>query len=145
MASAITACLALYVGLLNTLLARHAGTCTQGDADRLFGIVLSAPFFLLTVLCLARTKHLGGAMIVCLPGLMLMLWQGAFAAELSFGILVHGFSACQILQDMPQAYSGHELTFAILWPTVMFCALGAIAIVYFIRRSRAPRTPKTQS
>lgn len=84
-------------------------------------------------------------MIACLPGLILMLWQAAFAAELSFGILVHDFSACQILEDMPQGYSGHEVTFAVLWPAVIFGALGAIAMVYFIRRSRAPRLPTVRS
>jgi hypothetical protein len=84
-------------------------------------------------------------MVVCLPGLILMLWQAAFAAELSFGIFVHEFSACQVLQDMPQGYSGHEVTFAVLWPAVIFGTLGAIAMVYLIRRSRTPRTPKIQS
>lgn len=35
MISAIISVLALYLGLLNSFLARFAGTCTQGDADRL--------------------------------------------------------------------------------------------------------------
>lgn len=142
---AIASVLAFYLGLLNTFLARFAGTCTQGDADRLWGILISVPFFLLAVFCLARTKHPGGAMIVCLPGLILLLWQGAFAVELSIGVLVHDFSACQVLQHMPQEYSGHEVTFAVLWPAVILGTLGAIAIVYFVRRSRAPTTPRFQS
>lgn len=142
---AIGSVLTLYLGLLNTFLARYAGTCTQDDAARLWGILLSAPLFLLTALCLARTKHLGGAMIACLPGLLLMLWQGAFAIELSFGILVQQLGACEILERGPYGYDGHEITFAILWPAVMFGALGAIAMVYVIRRSRASRQPKIQS
>lgn len=143
MISAIITVLALYLGLLNSFLARFAGTCTQGDADRLYGIVVSVPFFVLALLCLSRTNHPKGTMIVCLPALPLMLWQAWFAVEISFGVLAHKLSACQVIEGVPYEYSGGEIKFAILWPVVILGTLAAATNVYFIRRSKAVKTPKT--
>jgi hypothetical protein len=136
---------ALYVGVLNTFLARFAGTCTQGDADRLWGILISVPFLLLAVFCLSRTKHVGGTMIASLPALLLMLWQGVFAAELLLGVFVDNSSACEILEDMPYEYSGSEVPLAILWAVVIFGSFAATATVYFVRRSQASTSAKIQS
>lgn len=90
-------------------------------------------------------QKLRGTMIVCLPALLLMLWQGAFAVELSFGVLFQNFSACQVFEGVPYQYSGNEVKFAFLWPVVIFGTLAATAMVYFVRRSKAPTTPKLQS
>ncbi|MEO1249750.1 MAG: hypothetical protein AAFW76_07915, partial [Pseudomonadota bacterium] len=40
---------AFYLGALNTVLARVAGTCTQGDADRLLGVIFSAVLYLVAL------------------------------------------------------------------------------------------------
>ncbi|MEO9649705.1 MAG: hypothetical protein ABJE99_06740 [Roseobacter sp.] len=37
--------MAFYLGGFNAVIARVAGTCTQGDADRLFGAALSAVLY----------------------------------------------------------------------------------------------------
>lgn len=70
-------------------------------------------------------------MIVCLPALPLMLWQGWFAVELSFGVLAHKLSACQVIEGAPYEYSGDEIKFAILWPVVILGTLAAATMVYF--------------
>ncbi|MBT9373446.1 hypothetical protein [Rhizobium sp. CSW-27] len=132
---------ALYAGLLNTILARSVGTCTQGDAGHLWGILISVPFFLLAVFCLTRTKSLRTTMIACLPAWMLLLWQAVFAAEFSYGVFVNNFSACQVLQGIPYGYTGDESTLAALWTTVVFGTLAATALVYFVRRSVASASP----
>lgn len=137
--------LAFYVGVLNTILARFAGTCTQGDADRLWGILISVPFFLIALFCMSRTKHLGVTMIASLPALLLMLWQGVFAAELSLGVFVYNSSACEVLESVPYGYSGSEVPLAVLWPVVIFGSFAATATVYLVRRSQAATSAKIQS
>lgn len=136
---------ALYVGVLNTILARFAGTCTQGDADRLWGILISVHFFFLAVFCLSRTKHLGVTMIASLPALLLMLWQSVFAAELLLGVFVHHSSACEVLEGVPYEYSGSEVPLAILWAVVIFGSFAATATAYFVRRSQAATSAKIHS
>ncbi len=135
---AIISALAFYLGLLNTILARVVGTCTQGDADRLWGVLISIPLFLLAVIALSQTRYPRGTAIVCVPAFLLMLWQAAFAAKLSFEILVHNSSACEVLEGMPYENSGDEIAFAVLWPLVGFGTLVAMALVYFLRRMHSP-------
>jgi len=131
---AITSVLAFYLGALNTLLARVAGTCTQGEADRLWGVVISIPFYLVAVLGLFQTKYLRAATIACSPVFLFTLWQAAFAVRLLFDILVYDASACEVLEGMPYPNSGAEIAFAVLWPLVGFGTLVALTLVYILRR-----------
>lgn len=120
---------ALYIGLLNSLFARYAGTCTQGDASHLLGIVFSVPFFLLAIIGLFRTRHLRATIICDLPALVALAWQCVFAARLLIGTLVYGFSACQVLQGTSYEFDGLETTYATLWSSVMFTTLAAVMTI----------------
>jgi hypothetical protein len=135
---AVIAIVAFYLGLLNTILARFAGTCTQGDADRLWGVAISIPLFLVAVIALSRTSYVRATVSVCIPAFLLMLWQAVFAAELSFKVLVLNSSACEVLDGLPQIHDGDEFAFAFLWPIAIFGTLMAMVSVYFLRRTQAP-------
>ena len=120
---------ALYMGLLNSLLARYAGTCTQGNASHLLGIVFSIPFFLLAMIGLFRTRYLRATIICSLPALAALAWQCVFAARLLIGTLVYGFSACEVLQDTNYEFDGLEATYATLWSAVMFTTFASVTTI----------------
>lgn len=131
---AIISVLAFYLGALTALLARVVGTCTQGEADRLWGVVISIPFYLIAVIGLSQTRYLKAATIACGPVFLFLLWQAAFAIRLSFDILVYSFSACEVLEGTPCEDSGDEITFAVLWPIVALGTVAALTLVYSLRR-----------
>lgn len=133
---AVISVLALYLGALNSVLARFVGTCTQGDADRLFGIVLSAPLFSLFLFGLWRARFFRSTGILCLPAFLVLVWQAEFAVRLSYGILVQKLSACAVLEGTAYEYSGSETAFAALWPLVV---LGTIIGALWIGGLRARR------
>ncbi len=133
---AVVSVLGLYLGALNSVLSRFVGTCTQGDADRLFGIVLSAPLFGFFLLGLWRTRYFRSTGILCLPAFLVLVWQAEFAVRLSYGIAVQRLSACTVLEGTAYGYSGSETTFAALWPLIV---LGAIIGALLIAGLRARR------
>ncbi len=134
---AIVSVLTFYLGALNTLLARVAGTCTQGEADRLWGMVISIPFYTVAVLGLFKTKYLKTTTIACGPVFLFALWQAAFAVRLALDILLYDASACEVLEGMPYSKSGDEIVFAVLWPLVTFGTLIALMLVYILRRPKS--------
>lgn len=133
---AIVSVLTFYLGALNTLLARVAGTCTQGEADRLWGVMISIPFYIVAVLGLFKTKYLKTTTIACSPVFLFALWQAAFAFRLALDILLYDASACEVLEGIPYPKSGDEIVFAILWPLVTFGTLIALMLVYILRRPK---------
>lgn len=135
---AIISTSSLYLGALNSVLARFVGTCTQGDADRLFGIVFSAPLFGLFLLGLWRTRYFRSTGILCLSGILVLVWQAEFAVSLLYGIALRRLSACAILEGGTYEYSGSETAFAALWPLVI---LGTVIGALLIASLRARRLP----
>ena len=103
--------ISLYLGVINTVLAQSAGTCTQGDASQLSAIVFSVPFFLLFSKGLWQTVYPRATTICCLPALLALIWQSLFAARLLVGIIFYSMSACQVLTGNAYDYDGHEFTY----------------------------------
>lgn len=124
----------IYIGTLNTILARFAGTCTQGDADRLIGVVWSIPFFFFANFILLKTKYPGWTMVAWLPALAILLWQAIFSVNLAFDIAMYQFSACEVLEGVEYPMSGSELVYSIIWPFVTFGTLLMVAATYISRR-----------
>lgn len=120
-----------YLAAGNTVLSRVAGTCTQGDADRLYGVVLSAVLYGLALLGLWRSQSPRAIVAFSLPILPILVWQTWFSSRLSFEILALGRSACSVLEGSVPGYpnSGSELFFALAWPLMSFSLLLVILVV----------------
>ena len=114
-----------YLAAGNTVIARFAGTCTQGDADRLYGAVLSLALYCIALLGLWLSSRTRTIVLFSLPVFPIVLWQVWFSSRLSFEILVRGHSACTVLEGPLPAYpnSGSETIFALLWPLMSFSVL----------------------
>lgn len=130
--------IAFYAGAGNTALARFAGTCTQGDADRLHGVVISAVLFLIALVAMRASQRERMILVLIIPLLPVFVWQAWFSSRLSFEILAWGHSACDVLQRSPPSYpmSGSELFFAVAWPLMSFGLLLGLAVLW-IRRPAA--------
>jgi hypothetical protein len=120
-----------YLAAGNTVLARVAGTCTHGDADRLFGVVLSLALYGIALLGLWLSPRDRTTVLLLLPLLPILLWQVWFSSHLSFGILVRGYSACTVLEGPlpPYPNSGSELFFAVSWPAMSVSVLLGMLLV----------------
>lgn len=111
-----------YLAAGNTILARVAGTCTQGDADRLFGVVVSIALYGFALLGLWLSAQARAVVSFLLPLVPIVIWQAWFSARLSFEVFVLERSACSVLQGAIPEYpmSGSEAFFAITWPMMSF-------------------------
>lgn len=114
-----------YLAAGNTVLARVAGTCTQGDADRLYGVVLSLLLYGIALLGLWLSSRIRSIVLFCLPIFPVIFWQVWFSLQLSFEILVKGHSACTVLEGPLPVYpnSGSEFFFALSWPLMSISVL----------------------
>ncbi|MBV7393838.1 hypothetical protein [Mameliella sediminis] len=113
------------------MIARVAGTCTGGDADRLYGVVLSLALYGIGLLCLWSSSKARSIVLLSLPILPIIPWQLWFSSRLSFEILAKGHSACTVLEGPLPGYpnSGSELFFALSWPLMAFSVLLGIFAV----------------
>lgn len=128
-----------YLAAGNTVIARVAGTCTQGDADRLYGIVLSLALYGVAILGLWLSLKTRSIALFCLPIFPIIFWQVWFSSRLSFEILILNHSACTVLEGPLPAYpnSGSEIIFALLWPLVSFSVLLGILAILQVKYIRA--------
>jgi hypothetical protein len=124
-----------YLAAGNTVLARVAGTCTQGDADRLFGVVVSAALYCIALLGLWMSRQPRIVFLFSAPLLPIAVWQVWFSLRLSYEILALGRSACSILEGTISGYpnSGSELFFALTWPLM---SLGLLLGVFAALRRK---------
>lgn len=106
---------AFYLGGANAILARFAGTCTQGDADRLFGAVLSIILYCIALIALHFAKNRRVIFLCTLPLWPIWIWLTIFTLQLSSALLVSGQTACSFLEGIPYPESGNEVLFATLW------------------------------
>lgn len=129
-----------YLGAFNTLLARSAGTCTMGDAERLLGIVPTALLFAaaLYAMSVSLRRHL--VLIAIGPVLALMAWQTVFATQLAHALLWQGAPACQVLEGIPYPRDGKELFYGIAWPIVSIGMWIGLLVAWRGRPSRQRST-----
>lgn len=120
-----------YLAAGNTVLSRFAGTCTQGDADRLFGVVLSMALYGMALFGLWQSGRARAISLFLLPIIPVLVWQTWFSLRLSVEIAALGRSACSVLEGAVPAYpfSGSELFFAIAWPLMSFCVLLGVFVL----------------
>jgi hypothetical protein len=123
----------LYLASFNTVLALVAGTCTQGDAGRLFGGVYSTVLILIALALLLRARPPRLAFLAVLPVLPVLAWQSKFAARMFAGHFIHGVSACDVLEDTTgYSMDGNEAFYALLWVGMSILLLGGLATVFFV-------------
>jgi hypothetical protein len=110
------AILLLYIGTLNTLLSYGAGTCTQGNASHLAGVIFSVIPYLIGSFCWTKSTYGRGVLVICLPVIGVVLWQAVFAVCFAIEIFWRGASACDVLQSATtHPPDGNERTLTVLW------------------------------
>lgn len=118
-----------YLGAINTLLARFSGTCTQGDAARLSGIVITAILFLVALVAMSVSRRQRFVLLAISPVLLVLVWQAFFSIRLGYSLLWQGATACQVLVDIPYPPDEGEVFYGIAWPAVSFATLAALIAI----------------
>lgn len=126
---------AFYLGAFNTVFARIAGTCTQGDADRLLGVIISAALYLFALATMKMSQSERKIAFFIIPVIPILIWQAVFAFRLSYEVLWLGVSACTVLNGTPYPMSGNEVFVAVAWPTMAVMVLIGFGAVWLSRTS----------
>lgn len=142
---AIASCILFYLAAVNAVLARVAGTCTMGDADRLWGAALSLLVYLLAASVFGLARHPRAVLLACAPVLGVMAWQLVFALRFSFGTLVAGKSACEMLEGRPFVASGSEASYTLIWLMMAATAPLATGVGFIAARRRSARSRPSRS
>jgi len=116
---------------VNSIFARFAGTCTQGDADRLAGAGLSAVLYGVALVALYFSVEKRPVVLGTIPIWPIWIWQTVFTFNLSVALIKQGQTACTFLKGIPYPESGQELLFAALW--VLMTAILAIGGLVILR------------
>jgi hypothetical protein len=132
--------IAFYLGAMNTLLAEYAGTCTQGDADHMSGIILSTILFLSGCVFLFKARNILLTSVLCAPVFVLILWNIAFAFYFTYAVLILQQTACEVLNGYGFPPSGNEFELAVLWMIFGLSVPIAIIASYTVHylRSKKP-------
>ena len=125
-----------YLSALNTLAARFAGTCTQGDADRLAGILITAILSTAAVWLMRASSREPMVLVAIAPVLLVFAWQAVFSLRLGYELLWLDSSACQVLTGVPHAMDGHEYFYGLAWPLVSILVPVSIGLAWWNRRNR---------
>lgn len=121
------------LGGLLVLLARGAGTCTQGDAGQLVLAILAIPFHLVALGCLAASSGRLQRMVGFVLLLPVYLWQAWFGATFGLRVLIWGQSACEALLGYEYWMDGGELIYA---NALLFIGLGLPLAAALMLRGR---------
>ncbi len=135
---AVVSVLSFYTGAGVTWLSRVAGTCTQGDADRLFGVALSIAIYSVALITMPVSGRVRTISLFISPLAPVFLWQVWFSSRLAFEIVVLDRSACSVLEGAIPGYpmSGNEANFALLWPLMSFGVLLALLAILIVSETR---------
>lgn len=121
----------LYLAAFNGILAFTLGTCTQNSADELLGGGLSLALYLVSAICFIFARHMRFAFLVIVPPLPFIAWQIQFTFQLTYGYLVAGKSACEVIHDLPYEMDGRESLFIGLWTATCLAAICAIILAIY--------------
>jgi hypothetical protein len=125
-----------YLGAGNLALALTVGTCTQGDAGRLWGGLLSLLLFTAALIPFRRATHPIPVAIALLPLLPLLGWATVFTARFLVGYWWRGATACDVLEQAHGYFAdGDEPALTLLWSALTIVAWsGILAISLRLRR-----------
>jgi signal transduction histidine kinase len=120
-----------YLAAGNSVLALTVGTCTQGDAGRLWGGLLSLLLYAIGAPFLRHTSKPGLALALLIPIAPVLIWQAMFAVNLTVGFWFLGRSACDALDGMTgQSADGSEPIFTAIWLAVAATSLAGVAALF---------------
>lgn len=115
-----------YVASSNAMLALNVGTCTQGDASRLWGGTLSLLLYIVAAWCFSRTSRAGLVSLLLLPTVPVLIWTTSFGLDLQLAA-GRGASACGVLEGVSSyPADGRETAFATIW--LLLSCLGWLGI-----------------
>jgi len=123
---------------MNAFLAVNVGTCTQGDATRLWGGVLSAILYALACIPLWKTSKPGLALALLAPAALVVIGETTFGFRLMVASS-NGVPACDLLENTTgYSIDGDEAIYAAIW--LVLSAVGWVAaglvVSNLIRRVR---------
>jgi len=119
-----------YLAAGNLALSLTAGTCTQGDADRLWGGLLSLLLFAAALVFILRATHPIPAAMALLPLLPLLGWATLFTVRFLAGYWWWNATACDVLEGTHGHFAdGREHIFALLWAVLTIVAWSGIVII----------------
>ena len=139
----------IYLAVLNAALALVGGTCSQGDASRLLGGVLSLVLYLFgfaAVLSAPPSRWSWGLLVLVLPIVGYESWM-------SVRLLVEGDraggAACSVIQEPGNLPDGRETVLGGLWMGMTLLAWGGVfAVGYRTLRRRGlaeAQSPKVRA
>jgi hypothetical protein len=119
-----------YLAAGNLALSLTAGTCTQGDAGRLWGGLLSLLLFAAAFISIRRAKHPVPVAIALLPVLPLLGWATLFTVRFLVGFWWWNATACDAL-EATHGYpaDGREHMLTLLWAALTIVAWSGILAV----------------
>ena len=119
-----------YLAAGNLALSLTAGTCTQGDADRLWGGLLSLLLFAAALVFILRATHPIPAAMALLPLLPLLGWATLFTVRFLAGYWWWNATACDVLEGTHGHFAdGREHILTLLWAVLTIVAWSGIVIV----------------
>ena len=108
-----------YLGAGNAVLALTVGTCTQGDAGRLWGGMISLLLYGIGTPLLRQTSKPLLTLALLGPLTPVFIWQASFAIKLTIGFWLFDRSACDTLEGtVGQIVDGGEPIYAAIWLAV---------------------------
>jgi len=126
-----TGLILFYLGAFNGVFAENGGTCTQGGADHLLGIVISIVLYVPAFALLAKGRSSRDTFVVMALGLLAIAWQIWFAIRLAAGVFLWKLSACAVIEgDAGWEFDGREVLFAILWLAMSLEVIVGTALVF---------------
>jgi hypothetical protein len=144
--SAVVSTFFFYLSVFNTLAARYAGTCTQGDASRLSGIVYSEITLGIALVTMSMSGRRPLIFYVIVPVLLYWGWQTVFSFHLLFALVWWGAAACDVLEGsfyvqegrltLTYPHDGHEIFYAVIWPVVSISMWIGLYLVWSRQNSR---------
>lgn len=127
-----------YLASGNILLALAAGTCTQGDAGRLWGGLISLILYALGCLFLQQTSQARVALIFLSMTAPVLIWEAVFSGHFLLAFWWQGRSACDVLEGtFNQSLDGDEAPLTILWAFLTAMASYGPIILFRLARMEA--------
>ena len=130
-----------YLAAGNAVFALTVGTCTQGDAGRLWGGTLSLILYGIGTLFLRQTSKPVLALALLIPLAPVFIWHANFAIKLTIGFWFFDRSACDTLDGTTgQLVDGGEPIYTAIWlaiAAVPWAGIAALAVKW--KRAKTER------
>jgi hypothetical protein len=119
-----------YLAAGNLGLSLIAGTCTQGDAGRLWGGLPSLFLFAAALIFVWRVTHPRPVAIALLPLFPLLGWATIFSVRFLVGYWWRNATACDVLEGTHGHFAdGGEPILTLLWVVLTIVAWSGVVVI----------------